>query len=876
MGRLQACSRRLVLGALAAGLALSLTTGGRAAHNLTSWVSQGGNDDFDVDSVSIATDGSRVLFATDEGLDAADVDGMEDVYQRAGGVTTLLSPGNEPLDAVRRGESADLRHVVFETNEALLEADEDNQTDLYEVFDGALTLVSTGPDDDGSQPIYSYTGISPDGSRIYFTTAQQLRADQDTDSNKADLYMRSGGTVTLLSRQLAAGTAQNVSDAVMASGGTAVFFTTTERVVDADTDGAVDIYRSTGGDPELVSAPGSTPDLATLAGSTPDGTHAYLTSTQAIDAGDTDGLIDIYESFAGTITLLTPSTITPWADRDMVFHAASADGSRVVFNTKQDLVSGDNDDNGVDAGRDLYVRSGGVTTILTDSTPTGEDGDGLLADANFHHLSADGSRVVFSAGEQLVDDDTDAVFDLYTNTNGVIEWVSPGEDGAGNGASTAFFSGANADGTRIFFGTSEALVSADGDGGKLDLYLRSGGTTELISAGPNPVETAYDVASLSVPAMTPDGVQVLFMTQESLDPDDDDNDHVDLYARAISSVAFDAASSFAAESTMPSVTVSLNASQYAPVQVNYAVTGGTATTADYALTPGTLMFGEGETTKTLPLVVTNDALDENNETIVVTLSSPTGATLGSPIVHTFTIHDNDTATVGFKAAASSVSENNVVLQVAVDLSIPSGTATSVHYAVGGGNATNGKDYTLAAGTLAFPAGVTTRSIAVSIKEDTSVESSETIVLELSAPVGLALGPVATHTVTILNDDAGMCRGKKATIAGTNAAETLVGTPGKDVIVGKGGNDTIRGLGGNDVICGGAGKDGIDGGGGTDAVDGDGGNDTLAGRAGDDALDGGGGNDGLDGGPGAGDTCNGGSGTDSLLPAAGCETATGVP
>ena len=88
-----------------------------------------------------------------------------------------------------------------------------------------------------------------------------------------------------------------------------------------------------------------------------------------------------------------------------------------------------------------------------------------------------------------------------------------------------------------------------------------------------------------------------------------------------------------------------------------------------------------------------------------------------------------------------------------------------------------------------------------------------------------------------------CKGKPATIVGTNGSDTRTGSQGSDVIVALGGNDTISGVAGNDVICGGAGKDLLKGGKGKDS---------LLGQKGKDTLKGGGGRD----------FCKGGKGTDT--------------
>jgi uncharacterized delta-60 repeat protein len=106
-----------------------------------------------------------------------------------------------------------------------------------------------------------------------------------------------------------------------------------------------------------------------------------------------------------------------------------------------------------------------------------------------------------------------------------------------------------------------------------------------------------------------------------------------------------------------------------------------------------------------------------------------------------------------------------------------------------------------------------------------------------------------------------CAGNRATIIGTQAADTLTGTPQKDVIVGLGGKDSIRAGGGSDIVCAGSGNDNVAGGKGKDRLRGGRGNDRLLGGSGADRLIGGLGRDRLIGGPGS-DYLLGGPGKDS--------------
>ncbi|MGH2593546.1 MAG: Calx-beta domain-containing protein, partial [Anaerolineae bacterium] len=73
---------------------------------------------------------------------------------------------------------------------------------------------------------------------------------------------------------------------------------------------------------------------------------------------------------------------------------------------------------------------------------------------------------------------------------------------------------------------------------------------------------------------------------------------------------------------------------------------GTATAgADYASAAGVLTFTPGVTSQTFAVFITNDALDEPNETVNLTLSGPVNATLGAPNPGTLAIVDNDTSLV---------------------------------------------------------------------------------------------------------------------------------------------------------------------------------------------------------------------------------------
>lgn len=78
--------------------------------------------------------------------------------------------------------------------------------------------------------------------------------------------------------------------------------------------------------------------------------------------------------------------------------------------------------------------------------------------------------------------------------------------------------------------------------------------------------------------------------------------------------------------------------------VNYTTFDGTAEQGkDYILAAGTLNFASGEASKSFTILISNDNYVESSETIMLALSNPTGAALGSPNETMVTIQDNDAA-----------------------------------------------------------------------------------------------------------------------------------------------------------------------------------------------------------------------------------------
>lgn len=87
--------------------------------------------------------------------------------------------------------------------------------------------------------------------------------------------------------------------------------------------------------------------------------------------------------------------------------------------------------------------------------------------------------------------------------------------------------------------------------------------------------------------------------------------------------------------------VTLSAAATETVTVDYATASGTATSdVDFGSATGTLTFLPGETTQNVPISVTDDAIDESDESFTLTLSNALGAPIAIATA-TATILDND-------------------------------------------------------------------------------------------------------------------------------------------------------------------------------------------------------------------------------------------
>jgi Tol biopolymer transport system component len=476
----------------------------------------GGNDAYNATYEKTNNEGTIVFFSTAEALAGADTDHATDVYMRnlPAGTTTLISVGdpacapgcgNGSVDAGFARAATDGSEVLFVSQEKLTAADTDGSSDIYvrNLMSETTELVSIGAGScapacgNGSFNDVALRGLSPDGSHAYFTTAEQLSA-ADTDA-AVDVYSRDlASKTTTLASQGGSGCAPACGNGGAvpvfqgsSNDGTRVFFTTAESLVGGDTDTATDIYARDlpGGPTTLISGGTSSTETASFAAATGDGAHVFFTTAESLAPEDEDSANDVYEWSGGTRDLVT--TAECGSTCSATFDAVSANAGTVVFSTAGQLSSED-----TDASVDIYLQavSGGEPVLASRGTGCGACGNGA-ADARFARSSADATHIVFTSSEVLAADDGDGEDDIYARDVGdeetTLVTTSPSYCPFKKGNCGATFVDASGDGSRIFFTTVERFTLEDGDN-EVDVYERFLGATptqnvtRLVSTGNDP------------------------------------------------------------------------------------------------------------------------------------------------------------------------------------------------------------------------------------------------------------------------------------------------------------------------------------------------------------------------------------------------------
>jgi hypothetical protein len=295
-----------------------------------------------------------------------------------------------------------------------------------------------------------------------------------------------------------------------------------------------------------LGAPVAVADDSRYEDTSADGSVVFFTTTDPLVNGDTDARRDVFaRSFEAAVgeyvtRLVSIGPIGGNQAYDATFSAASGDGSKVFFSTPERLVPTDED-----TVSDLYMRdlAANTTTLVSraDAACSGSCGNSNQASDGVAgaSLAAAGNRAFFASKEKLSHLDGDSETDIYMRDLSGPETtvlVSCGDgpctsSGFGNGSLPVALRDVSDDGETAYLSSSEGLVASDEDGAT-DIYVRDlvAQTTELVSiAGVCPLPPAEQSQCNPVFGGTSnDGLHAFFQTRERLSVADTD-EAADIY-----------------------------------------------------------------------------------------------------------------------------------------------------------------------------------------------------------------------------------------------------------------------------------------------------------------------------------------------------------
>jgi hypothetical protein len=436
---------------------------------------------------------------------------------------TPLPPANDNSQIpFLAGASADFSHIAFESSQALVAGATPDSSNLYEWANGTLRFVGILPDTAcGSPPCYASVStagrdggagptsvghtprtVSTDGSRIIFTdmTGTVLGAGE-----RGNLYMRIDGTSTIqlnIFEKTPTPPQPPANDAVYqtaSADGSRVFFSSSEELTDAPLQGAEGLYMY-----DLNAPADHHLTLLSVDHEPADPPNSVLGVMGASDDGHYVYFICAGQLVAGQPTLRADLGIYEWHDGALSYVGRLAD-----LNQTQD------------ESNSVFPNAYGKGPMTARVTPNGR-------------------YVLFqsSTGAGLTGYDSNKHVELYLYNAGSHELQcascrpdgSPARGGASDvsrtftGATntTSYLNRAVTDSGRVFFTTTDSLVSQDVNG-RSDAYEfdSASGTVHLLSGGTERLDSYFMDASAS-------GDDAFFLSRQQLVGWDTDQNY-DLY-----------------------------------------------------------------------------------------------------------------------------------------------------------------------------------------------------------------------------------------------------------------------------------------------------------------------------------------------------------
>ncbi len=172
---------------------------------------------------------------------------------------------------------------------------------------------------------------------------------------------------------------------------------------------------------------------------------------------------------------------------------------------------------------------------------------------------------------------------------------------------------------------------------------------------------------------------------------------------------------------------------------------GTAGGNDYQVLANEVRIPAGQTSASIIVPITNDLVDESNETIIVRANTPTNAVLNGITSHTISILDDDsTPQVYFQQSSWSFSESLATVRIRALATTPSQSTISIPLTVSG-SALNNSDYRIAGTSISIPAGANYADFDIEILDDLITENRESITFKMGQPTNALLSTTPSQS-----------------------------------------------------------------------------------------------------------------------------------
>lgn len=199
-----------------------------------------------------------------------------------------------------------------------------------------------------------------------------------------------------------------------------------------------------------------------------------------------------------------------------------------------------------------------------------------------------------------------------------------------------------------------------------------------------------------------------------------------------------------------------------PITVSYQTVAGTATAnSDYQSVTGSTTIYPGQMFASVGVNTLPDNIVESPETFSVTITSVTGATVGTASA-TITINDYVSGSGGSGgpgapagvvsiAALTDHYPEGTPANFRITLSPPQPTSVSVMYQTIAGTAIENTDYTAKSGTVTIPANQSSVDVNVTTLHDFSEEQGETFSLKITSATGASVSTTQNSALATIDD-----------------------------------------------------------------------------------------------------------------------------